>query len=656
MPATLVAEWARQDVNNTTFLHNAPLPRFTPLPSPSSSDTKRYEALVIGAGPSGLMLTTLLTRYGLPSTSLLCIDSRPHQTLVGNADGINARTLEILGQLGLESRIRRDGTRFAESTVWTREESNPEVLVKKMTLPFDMAPARYEQLITLHQGHIESIFREDLKRYDGRDVQYGSKLVDMRIDEDGDKEFPVLATIERDGVREEMRTKYLVGADGAKSAVRGSMGVELEGDMTDELWGVIDLVVDSDFPDVRRQSSINTLPGKGGEIWVTGGVKGGFIVPRERLSNGDFLTRLYLDMTVKNEQENGVATARLAEHQRQTTKERRNQITEALILDRAAKLFRPFRFEVKKGTQVHWWAAFRISQSLTKSFTLKDSTSHPRVFIVGDACHSHSPRQGQGMNVSMQDSFNLAWKLAYSIFGIDASDGGSKLLDSYEEERLPNARNLIAFDKRMNQEGLAMKEKWAEMKQFVVSCGVEYGEGLCVSRAKFKKEQTWTKEDYLNGVILPGRRLLNCRVKRFADGNMRDIHDELGSEGRFSIMMLASYDFGVKDGRSTIIADDICSKVIKKFSPGLIQPIIVQPHLHPEFQWTDLPSSIRQEAEMSLHNASADTYKVYGVEHSGSHAGALIVVRPDGIVGMMAELEDTQQVVTFLKRMVRTVE
>jgi phenol 2-monooxygenase len=104
MPSTLDAEWAQQELLDTTFIRAAPLPRLTPLPLPSS-DGKRYEVLVIGAGPSGLMLTTLLTRYGLPSTSILCIDSRPHQTLIGNADGLNARTIEILGQSGLNSSI-----------------------------------------------------------------------------------------------------------------------------------------------------------------------------------------------------------------------------------------------------------------------------------------------------------------------------------------------------------------------------------------------------------------------------------------------------------------------------------------------------------------------------------------------------------------------
>ena len=647
MPGTLLAEWAQQDSLSTTSIRAAPLPRLTPLPSPSSLDGKRYEVLVIGAGPSGLMLTTLLTRYGLPSASLLCIDSRLHQTLVGNADGINARTLEIFGQLGLESRIRRDGMPVMEFTLWTREASDPEALVRKMCMPFERAPARYENLVTLHQGHVERMFREDVMGHNGRDVQYGTKLVGMKIDEDGDKEFPVLAVIERGGVIEEVRTKYLVGADGARSTVRGCMGVEIEGDMTDELWGVIDLVLDTDFPDARRMNLIKNLAGENNV--ATGGANDGFIIPRERLSNGDYLTRLYLDMTPKDERENGAA------ENRSTIKKIRSHITDALILDRAAQLFSPFRFEVKKGTQVYWWATYGISQNLAKSFVLKDSTSHARVFIVGDACHTHSPSQGQGMNVSIQDSYNLAWKLAYTIFGIDVSDGMSKLLEIYEEERLSNARNLVAFDRRINQEGRSHEETWGDQKQFSTSCGIEYGEGLCVSRAESKKEQAWTREDYLNGVIFPGRRLLNCKVKRFADGNIRDIHDELRSEGRFSIMMLASADFGVKDGRSNKVAEEICDKVIKNFLPGLIQPIILQPNSEPDFQWTDLASSIKQEAEMSLHNASEDIYKLYGVEHTGSQAGAIIVMRPDGVVGMMTDLEDTQQVVTFLKRMVRTV-
>lgn len=648
MPGNLFVESTQQDVGIDTFTRAAPLPRLAPLPpKPSTSGPERYEVVVVGAGPSGLMMTTLLTRLGLPSTSLICIDSRPHQTLAGNADGVNGRTLEILGQLGLESRILKEGTPFAESTLWMRDPGNPDILARVMCNLFILAPARYEQVVTLHQGRIESLFREDVGRYGGDDVHYDSKLVGMRIDEDGDKEFPVLATIEMNGARKEVRTKYLVGADGAKSAVRDFMCVETEGDQTEELWAVIDLVANSDFPDLRRQSNINTSTAQEG-LW--GAVSGGFVIPRERLSNGDYLTRLYLDMTVKGP----------TEKQKQTTKERRSQITKELILEHAARLFYPFRFEIKKGTQVAWWAAFQISQRLAKSFTVNDSSSHPRVFIVGDACHSHSPRQGQGMNVSIQDSHNLAWKLAYTVLGLNSSKTG--LLESYQEERLPNAKELIAFDGRMNQEGRSPAEKFADMKHFATSCGIEYGEGSCVSRKEFDKifsegKKIWTSDDYLNGIIIPGRRLSNCKIKRFADSNWRDIHDELRGDGRFSVLMLGSDDFGQANGKSTSVAANICNRIISSensiFPPGLIRPIIIFPHLSPAFEWTDLPGYVKEEAEMNLFQGTEAVYSLYGVQQS---RGGLVVIRPDGVVGMVADMEDIQSIIEYLGRILALVE
>ncbi|KAH7417733.1 FAD binding domain-containing protein [Cadophora sp. MPI-SDFR-AT-0126] len=645
MPDTLTKEWSQPDALKSTIILAAPLPRQTPNPS-SDISRKCYEVLVVGAGPSGLMLTTALTRYGLHSDSLLCIDARPHQTLIGNADGIAARTLEILGQLGLESEFRRHGAPFVESSIWGREKTDPESLKRKSTGPFYMAPARYEQMVTLHQAHVERVFKEDIAKYGGSEVQYRSRLIEMEIDET-DPEFPVLAKIERDGVVEQVRSKYLIGSDGAKSTVRSCMKVELEGDMTDELWGVIDLVPDSDFPDIRRQAGINAIVGE--NKGYSGGVRGGFIVPRERQPNGDFLTRLYLDMTVKEEHQIDVAP-RSAEQQRQATGEKGDRITEALILERAAHLFRPYRFKVKEGTKAHWWAAFRISQSLTKSFTLKDSSSHPRVFLTGDACHSHSPRQGQGMNVSIQDSYNLAWKLAYTIFGL--AENGTKLLDSYEEERLPNARNLIDFDKKMNQ-GAFTETKMADLKAFSTSCGIEYKEGFGISRAG-TTEGKWSSQDYLNGVICPGRRLINCNVKRFANGAPRDIHDELGAEGKFSILLLAADDFGARDSRSTKTAETLCSQFLTRYPSGLIQPLIVLPDEASKFEWTDLPSCIKEKAEMTLFLASEDVYKIYGIPRQGVEAGKLIVTRPDGIVGFMAYLEDIEKVKSFLDRFIRT--
>lgn len=176
-----------------------------------------------------------------------------------------------------------------ERSVWMREKPDPDFLKRLMTVPFDIAPARYE-LLTLHQGHVERVFKKDITKYRGDEIHCGSRLIAMEVDKKKDTEFPVLAKIESVGLVEEVRAKYLIAVDGAKSTVGICTEVELEGDMTDELWGVIDLVVDSDFPGIRRQSSINSITGQANDY--SGGVRGGFIVPRERQFNGHFLTRL----------------------------------------------------------------------------------------------------------------------------------------------------------------------------------------------------------------------------------------------------------------------------------------------------------------------------------------------------------------------------
>lgn len=254
------------------------------------------------------------------------------------------------------------------------------------------------------------------------------------------------------------------------------------------------------------------------------------------------------------------------------------------------------------------------------------------------------------MNVSIQDSHNLAWKMAYTILALAEND--IKLLNTYEDERLPNARNLIDFDKFINAGGMT-EEKLAIMIQFGTGCGIEYGEGFGISREGFL-DKNWTSSDYLSGVLCPGRRLLNCKVKRFANGTIRDLHDEMRAEGRFSVILLAGDDFGTP-GQSTKAAESVCSQVLGKSPRGLVQPIILVPNERAVFEWTDLPSCIKDEAEMSLFLAPEDVYSTYGTRSGGTAAGSLVVVRPDGVVGMIADLTGMELVVAFLDRFIKVV-
>lgn len=552
---------------------------------------------------------------------------------------MNLRTLEILGTLGLEAQLRKEGMPHIEMSQWDRSPENPGQLHKLFKVPFFLSPARYEQLITTHQGRIESMFREDIVKYGGNDVIYKTTLLDVKIDEEN-AEFPVLAILQNeDGSKRTIRTKFLVGADGAKSIVRDILGVETEGERTDELWGVIDFIVDSDFPDIRRHTNINANVDSENNLQVT---SGGLLIPRERQSNGEYLTRIYMDLTTKEPQSKGDEVNH-AEQQREKVNEIRQQVTKEIIIQRVKKLFHPYRIDVKAGTEVLWYAAYRVSQRVAKRFTQNDKSNVPRVFIVGDACHTHSPRQGQGMNVSMHDSHNLAWKITYNILGYSGPD----LLRNYEEERLPNARELIAFDKRVNQGNMVIEDRMSEFRQFTGSAGVEYSVSVSVDREGLTKDQPYEPEDYIKGIIYPGRRFMNIQVTRFADGVPRDLHDEVGGDGRLAIVVVQNQDAGGLDAESASVTNAVAAICVdSRYPKGLLRPLFLYPDSIASREWMDLPQALRIQAEMNVYGASQEVYNFYGVGKDG----ALVVVRPDGFVGTMVGFNDVEGVQKYVDK------
>lgn len=226
--------------------------------------------------------------------------------------------------------------------------------------------------MTIHQGRIERILETDLLRYSKRGVQRNTKLLNVRIDEE-DAEYPVVAEIETNGQTRTVRSKFLVGADGAHSVVRRSMGLKLEGESSDHIWGVVDLVVDTDFPDIRRRCAIHSPAGSV------------MVIPRERIATGDYLTRLYVqvpgDVIPSDDQkpDNGTGTPPVAD-----ARARRSQVTEKTIFDNAAAAFAPYYIRPKSDGAVDWWAAYQIGQRVTDNFSVKDSRGINRVFIVGD--------------------------------------------------------------------------------------------------------------------------------------------------------------------------------------------------------------------------------------------------------------------------------
>lgn len=318
------------------------------------------------------MLNLLLSRYGLSDTSLLCIDSKPSTLKSGQADGVQPRTLEVFKTLGISDEIENEACHMWQFAFWNPSENKDKIIERTAVVPEVLAPSRFPYEATIHQGRIERIMDTDLLRYSERGVLRNTRLVDVRIDEEFDAEFPVVVTMNTNSEEHKVvRTKHLVGADGAHSIVRQCMGLRLQGESLDHIWGVIDLVADTDFPDIRRRCAIHSPAGSV------------MVIPRERIATGEYLTRLYVHVPETVVPDNDHVVDGNGDIKTEDARQRRSKITEQGILQQAADAMKPYYIRPKDGV-VDWWAAYQIGQRVSPQFIVNDSKGIARVFIVGD--------------------------------------------------------------------------------------------------------------------------------------------------------------------------------------------------------------------------------------------------------------------------------
>lgn len=328
---------------------------------------------------------------------MVCFDSKPGTLKAGQADGLQPRTLEVFQSLDLAHEILTESCHMTEVAFWNPTSNLIDAskngssgtegtkvgnkgIKRTAFVPDVVVEARFKHEITIHQGRIERILDESLRRYSKRGIVRSTDFEHFEIDAASDLEYPIKITLStstdgRDGspttASRTVRAKYLVGADGAHSRVRKSMGLQLEGETTDHIWGVLDFVSDTDFPDVRKRCAIHS---DAGSI---------MIIPRERIATGEYLTRLYVQ--IKEEIPTDVnEDVEIEKSKKASSKQRRSAITYQSILSQAEKVMYPYKIGVKAGTEPDWFAAYQIGQRMTPEFSMKDTQGIERVFIVGD--------------------------------------------------------------------------------------------------------------------------------------------------------------------------------------------------------------------------------------------------------------------------------
>jgi phenol 2-monooxygenase len=355
---------------------------------------------------------------------------------------------------------------------------------------------------------------------------YARRLVELEIDEAGDNANPyrVTARLERvddahKGQIETVRARYVVGCDGARSTVRKSIGRTLSGDSANHAWGVMDVLAVTDFPDVRFKTLIQSA--NDGSI---------IIIPRE----GGYLFRLYIELD------------KLAVNERVADR----NITAEDLIAKARRILKPHTLDVK---EIAWWSVYEIGQRLTDKFddVPEGETVQrvPCVFIAGDACHTHSPKAGQGMNVSMQDGFNLGWKLA----GVLSGRYARHLLHTYSAERHAIAKELIDFDREWAS--LMASSKGfdpAETQRYFVQHG-RYTAGTATRYQPSLLTGKATHQHLAKGLTI-GMRLHSAPVIRLSDAKPVHLGHVVKADGRWRIFAFAAASDTGAGGNSGIRA------------------------------------------------------------------------------------------------------
>jgi 2-polyprenyl-6-methoxyphenol hydroxylase-like FAD-dependent oxidoreductase len=343
------------------------------------------DVLVIGAGPTGLVLALWLTRLGV---KVRIIDKTADPGTTSRALAVQARTLELYRQLDLTEAVIARGHRVPAVNLWVKGEAAAR-------LPFESVGSGLTPYPFLHifpQDQHERLLIERLLDL-GIAVERQTELVSFINGENG-----VMARLRGPGGQEfDCEAHYIAGCDGARSTVREAIGTGFPGGTYRQIFYVAD--VEAAGPAVN------------GELHVD-------------LDEADFLGVFPLA---------GAGRARLIGTVRDERADRADTLTFKDISDRAIN---HLKVRVNK---VNWFSTYHVHHRVTHHFR------KGRAFLLGDAAHIHSPAGGQGMNTGIGDAINLAWKLAAVIAG-RAPD---KLLDSYEAERIGFARRLVATTDRV---------------------------------------------------------------------------------------------------------------------------------------------------------------------------------------------------------------
>ncbi|MCU1572938.1 MAG: phenol 2-monooxygenase [Micrococcaceae bacterium] len=590
---------------------------------------EEVDVLIVGTGPAGMITAAQLSVF--PDITTRIVERRSGRLVIGQADGIQARSVETFQAFGFAGRIAEEAYRITEMAFWKPDVQDPSRIVRAARTIDDPTGISEFPHLLVNQARVLDYFAEFMANSPSRMTpDYGLEFAGLEITQGA--EYPVMVNLlhttgPQKGQERAVRAKYVVGSDGARSKVREAIGCHLAGDQANHAWGVMDVLAVTDFPDIRTKCAIQS--DAGGSI---------LLIPRE----GGHLFRMYVDLGEVRQEDHLAVRATSMEQ----------------IIAKANAILHPYTLDVRN---VAWHSVYEVGHRLTDRFddVLPEQvgTRTPRVFITGDACHTHSAKAGQGMNVSMQDGFNLGWKLGHVLEGRSPET----LLATYSAERQVIAKNLIDFDKQWSTMMAKKPEEFesrSELEDFYVRTA-EFPAGFMTQYQPSMLIAEPAHQDLATGFPI-GKRFKSAPVVRVCDANPVHLGHHATADGRWRIYVFADPAQPGARSETAAFADWI------ETSPD--SPLAVTPDGLDRDAWFDVKVIYQQDhtrvdigtvphaflpqvgpfqlidfEKVYATDPAADIFDLRGIDR----AGVVVVVRPDQYVAHVLPLTATAELANF---------
>ncbi|KAK0623750.1 FAD binding domain-containing protein [Immersiella caudata] len=585
-----------------------------------SAKTQSVDVLICGSGSAGLCAAVWLSRYNI---NYKILERRSGRLQIGQADGVQTRTVEIFDSFGIADPLLKEAYHVLEISFWSPDDSDKDGGIKRKRYAADKETGiSHQPHVILNQAKLNELMIGLLDAGEAGEGRIGYGVEVKGVVVEGEGGFPVRVDVVEEGSEKVYRAKYVLGCDGAHSAVRRSLGYKMVGDTSDSVWGVMDIYPSTGFPDIRKKCVINSAAGNI------------LIIPRE----GDSLVRFYVELPGGTKP---------------------SDVTLESLHAHAQRVFSPYNMEF---AETAWWSAYSIGQRHADFFH-KDY----RVFLTGDACHTHSPKAGQGMNVSLQDGHNIGWKLGMILRGL----AKPSLLETYVAEREKTAVELIEFDRgftklfssKYRAENGITPEFFAE--QFVKAGRYTAGQAVLYNGNDII--EPGEGDAALGSRVTVGMRFPSAQVVRFCDAKAMQLAKAMPADGQWHVVVFAG-DLAKPEAAERLKkAADTLQGIALSFTPASADPdsvldgILVifsdrkkiEQEQIPDFftpttgKWK-MKSLMKTFADDESYNSGhGHAYKEYGVD---PEKGAVVVVRPDQYVAKILKIEDVESLNGFFDK------